>query len=208
MNKQRLVGLYRLFFGSLTLVALIAQLGNGLQRESFVLINFFSFFTIESNIVAMLVFFITGVAAVRGGQSRQVMLRGAATLYMTMTGIIYFLLLRGLEASLQTPVPWINVVLHYIMPLAVLADWLLNPPQRRITFAKALPWVLFPVAYVIYSLVRGPFVDWYPYPFLNPVKQGYAGVAVTCAVLLVGITVLTALLALSTHRTRTSKAVL
>jgi len=38
--------------------------------------------------------------------------------------------------------------------------------------------MVFPLAYLVYSLVRGPIVGWYPYPFLDPGKVGgYPGVA-------------------------------
>lgn len=199
MTKQRILGGYRLFFAGLTFAAVGVQLILGLRRETFNILNFFSFFIIESNLIAASVFLVTGVAALRSvGDSRFVMLRGLATLCMTMTGVIYFLLLRGLEASLQTPIPWVNTVLHYVMPLAVLADWFVAPPGRTIQFKRALRWVLFPTAYVAYSLLRGAVVDWYPYPFLNPDERSYARIAVTCAVMLVAVVGLTALLAART----------
>lgn len=200
VTKQRTLGVYRLFFASLALAAVGVQLALGLRRETFDVVNFFSFFTIESNLIAAFTFLITGVAALRlGDRNSFAMLQGLATLSMTMTGIIYFLLLRGLEASLQTPVPWVNTVLHYVMPLAVLADWLIDPPGRRVRFGESLWWVLFPAAYVAYSLLRGAVVGWYPYPFLNPDEQSYARIAVTCAVMLVAVVGLVALLAARTR---------
>ena len=187
-------------FAALTLAAVGVQLGLGLRRETFNVVNFFSFFTIESNLIAAVVFVITGVRALRvAEQDRFALLRGLATLAMTMTGVIYFLLLRGLEASLQTPVPWVNTVLHYVMPLAVLADWFIAPPGRSVRFGEALRWVLFPAAYVVYSLTRGALTGWYPYPFLNASEQGYARIALTCAVMLVAVVGLAALLAARTR---------
>ena len=200
MIKPRSLGVYRLFFAALTLAAVGAQLGLGLRRETFSVVNFFSFFTIESNLLAALVFVITGVTALRStGRNRFALLRGLATLAMTMTGVIYFLLLRGLEASLQTPVPWVNTVLHYVMPLAVLADWFVAPPGRSVRFGEALRWVLFPAAYVAYGLIRGALTGWYPYPFLNASEQGYGRIALTCAVMLVAVVGLAALLAARTR---------
>lgn len=201
--NPRLVSVLRLIFATLTLAAVWTQLSLGLRREDFIVANFFSFFTIESNLIAALVFLATGFAALQLAEvGRFAMLRGAATLYMTTTGVIYFLLLRGLEASLQTPVPWINTVLHYVTPLAVLADWFIAPPDRRVSFRRALVWLLFPVAYVAYSLVRGPLVGWYPYPFLDASTQGYARVAVTSLVMFAGLVGLTALLTVRTRRLR------
>ncbi len=203
MNAQRSFGVFRLVFAALALAAVGTQFVLGLQRNDFIVANFFSFFTIESNLVAAVVFLITGFAALQlADTERFALLRGAATLYMTTTGIIYFLLLRGLEASLQTPVPWVNTVLHYVMPAAVLVDWLVAPPQRRVTFGQALVWLVFPVAYVVYSLLRGLFVGWYPYPFLDAGEQSYGQIALTSLVLFVGLVGLSALLTVPTrHRT-------
>ena len=187
MTKQRFLGSYRLFFAGLALAAVGVQLALGLRRETFSVPNFFSFFTIESNLIAAVVFLRTGTAALRSaGRYQFAMLRGLATLSMTMTGVIYFLLLRGLEASLQTPVPWVNTVLHYVMPLAVLADWFVDPPTRTIRSGEALRWVLFPAAYVVYSLLRGALVNWYPYPFVDPRPHGYLPVAIQCSLIALG----------------------
>ncbi len=201
MTRSRILGAVRLAFALLALAAVGTQLALGLQRETFVVANFFSFFTIESNLIGAFVLLLAGVGALRSADpGRFALLRGAATLYMTTTGIIYFLLLRGLEASLQTPVPWINTVLHYVMPLALLADWLIVPPKRRIAFGQALVWLLFPLAYVAYSLIRGSIVGWYPYPFLNANEQSYGQIAVTGLVILAGLLGVTALLVTRTRR--------
>jgi hypothetical protein len=46
----------------------------------------------------------------------------------------------------------------------------------------------YPLAYLAYSLIRGPIVDWYPYPFLDPDEVGgYAGVAAYCVAIAAGV---------------------
>ena len=116
------------------------------------------------------------------------LLRGAAVLYMVTTGIVYGLLLSGYTDELQTATPWVNNVVHRIFPIVLIADWLINPPAVRLTFRDALVWLTFPVAYLVYSLVRGPIVDWYPYPFLDPDEVGgYAGVTAYCLGIAVGV---------------------
>lgn len=189
MHKRFVIAGYRLGFGVLTLAAVAVQFWHGLERPEFSTANFFHFFTIESNILAAMIFVIAGLGVLAGKKASDgfARLRGAATVYMVVTGIVYVLLLSGLEESLQTPIPWINTVLHYVMPVAVLADWLLVPPKRRIAFGRAAVWLIFPLAYGVYSLVRGHITDWYPYPFLNPAEQGYGGVAAAGAAIAVGL---------------------
>ena len=178
MKTTQTIGLYRLITAVVVLVAVITQLVYGIQNnEAFSAVNFFSFFTIESNILGAAVFAVAGWAAYQNKTiAHLVAIRGASTLYMAITGIVYSLLLAG--ADVQTPIPWINAVLHYIFPVLIVADWIIDPPKKTITFKKALVWLTFPVAYVIYSLIRGANVGWYPYPFLNVNTLGYGTVMV------------------------------
>lgn len=187
MKKSTVVSLIRIALALLTFTAIITQLCSTLELGRSVS-NFFSFFTIESNIIAGTLFAIVGIGGILGAKRGQLdYLRGAATLYMTMTGIIYVLLLSGNEVSLQTTIPWVNMVLHYVMPVAVLIDWLIRPPVKRITYRSALYWMIFPVAYFIYSLIRGAIIGWYPYPFINPALNGWPTMILTCIIILIGV---------------------
>lgn len=168
---------YRIFFALLALATIAYQLSSGVARGPFDVGNFFSLFTTESNLFAALVLLST---AISGGPPslRRDLIRGAAVAYMATTGIVYGVLLSNHAATPQTAVPWDNTVVHRLIPLVMVADWLLAPPGRGLTYRRALVWILFPLAYCLYSLVRGPLVDWYPYYFLDPGKSGgYPGVA-------------------------------
>lgn len=205
MNKYRqstLVSYLRIGFGLLILVALIVQLATNIQQGHSV-VNFFSFFTVESNILAAIILLVVGVGTLTHQKATPefAFIRGAATLYMTITGIVFALLLSGLQAELQLTVPWINTVLHYIGPVVLLVDWLLFPPKFKFTFRMALGWLVFPVVYLCYSLIRGSFVGWYPYPFINPIQNGWPAVIVMSIIIAIGAAGLAWLLAL---RTRTS----
>ncbi len=186
MNKKQMLIGYRLFFALLGLSAIVTEIAVIVERGRFVPANFFSFFTIESNMLAVVIFILSALALARGKQSGLIaMLRGASTLYMIVVGVVFSLLLAGLDVEL-TAVPWDNIVLHYIMPVAVALDWLLDIPKVHIAFRQALIWVVFPIAYVIYSLIRGYFVGWYPYPFLNASELGYTSVMITSVILMLG----------------------
>lgn len=196
-NKYFLAG-YRVFFSLLALTALITEIIVGAQRSLFVPTNFFSYFTVDSNIFVAIVFMMSAIAVVRGFQSAELtMLRGASTLYIVTTGIVFGMLLSGYDSTQLTFVPWDNIVLHYIIPIVALADWLMDPPARRLVFKNTLVWLLFPIIYLGYSLIRGPIVEWYPYPFLDPSGQhGYTGVIVTAVIIALTILVISWLLTL------------
>lgn len=188
MHKRYITASYRLFFGTLTLIAVIAQLLQVFEKPNASLVNFFSFFTIESNIFAAGLFIVSGMLLLQNKSVQKLnWFRGAATLYMVTTGTVYVLLLSGLEESLQTTLPWVNFILHYLFPIIVVADWLIAPPKKKLTSQQALLWLVFPLLYVAYSLLRGHITAWYPYPFLNPTDGGYISVAITAIVIAFGM---------------------
>jgi hypothetical protein len=114
--------------------------------------------------------------------------RGAVTVYMSVTGVVYALILAPNLADVAVPEPWIDWSIHVVGPIAVALDWIVFPPPTRIPIQPMLIWLAFPAVYVAYSLIRGPIVDWYPYPFLDPAEaDGYGGVAIWSLVVLVVI---------------------
>ncbi len=165
----------RLLMAAVVIAAIVTQLVHTIDVGSSVA-NFFSFFTIQSNIIGAVAI---GTAALAGPTARSSVrlsqLRGAATLYMGITGMIFSLLLSG--ADVQTPIPWVNSVLHYFFPLFIVIDWLVDRTVRPLPFRKGLIFLAYPVAYGAYTLIRGAIVDWYPYPFLDPRNHGYGYVA-------------------------------
>lgn len=179
MSKQSIVVGYRLAFAVLGIVAMTVQLvdvWNSPGNPG----NFFSFFTIESNMLAAAVLLFGAAQPDVHGRSQTIdLVRGAAVLYMTVTFVVYGVLLSGYQKELQTTIPWVDTVVHRILPIVVFLDWIVVPPSMRLTWRRVAPfWLLGPFAYLVYSLIRGPIVDWYPYPFLNPDKVGgYPGVA-------------------------------
>ena len=175
------------------IVALAAQFQLFISRDDAVKLNFFSFFTVESNIAAAFVLlageYRTGSLLERFARA----IRPGVTLYMTMTGIIYAVLLAPASADVGLTAQWVDVIVHELGPLVVFLDWILAPPQRRPAFRDVRGWLVFPVVYVVYSLIRGPIADWYPYPFLDPNLDGGAGKVAIMVVVLIPCVVLMAL---------------
>ncbi len=185
MKKVSLVSWIYLSLGVLGAAAITTQLINNIINGTS-LVNFFSFFTIESNIFTAILLFALALSDPKKSKGKYDFVRGAITLYMTMTGIIYVVLLSDTQSLL---IPWVNIVLHYIMPFAMLFLWILIPPHRAIPYKKALYWLIFPVVYLIYSLVRGANVGWYPYNFINPDVNGWPSVIVTSIIIAVSVLV-------------------
>ena len=190
--------------GSIAIVAaLVAQLQRTIQNEDagrgevgFVVQNFFSFFTVESNVFAALALFvgIFTLSSRKQDSHAWTVFRAGATTYMATTGVVYNLLLRGIELPQGTTVGWSNEILHVVGPAIMVLDWLIAPGRRPLN-AKAL-WaiVAFPILWAGYTLVRGTMVldprtgdPWYPYPFLNPHTSANGYFSVSFYIILIGV---------------------
>ena len=191
--------LLRLAFGLLVLVAIGWQLG--LQvRGGYSLLNFFSYFTNLSNLLAACVLLAAASGAAFTRSPGFDALRAASALYMALVGLVFGALLR--DVDLGDLRPWVNATLHYLMPVVVVADLLLDPPASRLRPGHLLAAMVFPALYLGYTLLRGSQVGWYPYPFLNPQQPGgYVQVALVAAGITVGFVVVGAgLFALGNRR--------
>ena len=184
-TKRTVLILARLFFGLLTLAAIITQLSIQVQM-GFSIVNFFSYFTNLSNIFALIVLLAGAFFLIQRREPMPTydLIRGASVVGMALVGIVFGVLLR--DEDLGSLLPWVNFVLHYLMPVVMVADWLYDPPKTRLVFAQTWRWLIFPFLYLVYSLIRGSIVGFYAYPFFNPAKSGgYGGVALYCIAILV-----------------------
>lgn len=171
--------IYHLLFGLFDLIAIIFAFYYSLN----VLSIFFSYFTVLSNILATFVFLYFGLGLKKNNLINK--LYGPSVLYMTITGVIFWTILRN--HHLVATVPWITMVMHGVMPIIVFLGWILFRPKIKLDYKDALVWQIFPLLFVIYTLIRGPFAHWYPYFFLNPEKAGgYTGVSLYVAFILFG----------------------
>ena len=173
--------------------------GAGVTDVTVPLVSFFSFFTIESNVGAVAVFLIGAVVLLlrRDDPAWFSILRGCVTSYMAVTGIVYNVLLRGIELPQGATLPWSNEVLHVVAPVLIVVDWALAPGRRRLEW-RHLGWVVgFPIVWAVYTMIRGPLVydpvrqreTWYPYPFLDPSLSPEGYVSVACYIVLIALVI-------------------
>jgi hypothetical protein len=144
------------------------------------IIRYFSFFTILSNLIVAIT--TTAIAVFPDNKffSKPTVQAAVAT-YISIVGIVYSLFLR----SVWNPQGWQAIAdhtLHDVVPLAFVIYWIIAAPKSGISWLDPLKWLVYPAAYIIYSLSRGAFVDWYPYWFVDVTQLGYS-VALTNTVL-------------------------
>ena len=171
----------------------------GIENRSTAFVNFFSFFTIDSNVGAVVVFAIGAVLLIRKIDDPRwfAILRASITSYMVVTFIVYNLLLRGIELPQGSTVPWSNEVLHVVACVWLVLDWFYAPGRSPIPAQNLWKVLVFPIVWVGYTLVRGPLVAdtvygnpfWYPYPFLNPETSAEGYFTVAFYVLLIAVAI-------------------
>ncbi|ROP32361.1 Pr6Pr family membrane protein [Couchioplanes caeruleus] len=113
-------------------------------------------------------------------------LKGAVTLYVAITGLVYHLVLANPASGFanapydRTPAEAIgNQLLHTVVPLLAVLDWLIFDERRRFKLRHAAYWLAFPLGYLVFALIRGPITHTYPYPFIDVNDLGYGGVALS-----------------------------
>lgn len=143
-----------------------------------------SYFTIQSNLLVA----VTAVQLVRDpardGRWWRVV-RVAALVGITVTGLVHFVLLRPL-LDLEGASWLADKMLHMVVPVLAVGGWLLAGPRPGAPWRDALPALSWPVAWLGWTLVVGAATGWYPYPFLDVGAKGVGPVAAIC----VGLTVL------------------
>lgn len=172
-----------------------------------VVTNFFSYFTILSNVIAAVALVVSAVWMLRTRGSRSpepawlATLLACASTYMIVTGIVYNLLLRNIPIAGISDV-WTNETLHVVVPLIMIIDVLFAPRRRGLPWGALLVAIAFPLVWVIYTMTRANFIVnqttgdpwWYPYPFLDPHLQGgFGGVIAYIVGIALGIIAIAAL---------------
>lgn len=148
------------------------------------IVFYFSFFTILTNIGAVLVYLseLWDRPALRF--FREPVHRAALAAAIAFVMIFYHLVLAKTWAP-QGLFKLCDLTLHYVTPALFLIWWLGFAGHRHLDW-NALPRMLaYPVLYVIWVMARGAVVHEYPYPVLEVQTLGYPAVAVNIAFLFV-----------------------
>jgi hypothetical protein len=155
------------------------------------IIQIISFYTIQTNLliaVGLTAILFAPESAWGRFFSRTSVLTSIAV-YITIVGLIYATVLKGL-LQLDGLFMLADFLLHTLSPIVFVVFWLLFVPKESIKWNQVLLWAIFPLLYLVYSLIRGAISGDYPYPFVNAAKLGYGQVAVNSVGVLVVFLVL------------------
>ena len=143
-------------------------------------INYFSFFTTIGNILVALAMTLPWLAP-RSRLAQWLLrpsVRTVVVAYIIVVGLVYHLMLR----NLYNPQGWrlaCVIILHYVIPPLFIIDWLAFVQKRDLSWKILFGALALPVLYVAWTLVHGAFTGFYPYPFINVARFGYAQVLMT-----------------------------
>lgn len=160
----------------------------------YALVLYFGYFTILSNLLAALV--LTAAVLPADGRAfwrifRAPWLRTGATAAMLMVGLVYFLILR--HTWQPQGLQWFtDALLHYLMPLLMLAFWVLCSRRGGLAWRDLPHCLIYPVTYLLYVFARGALTGLYPYPFIDVPAIGLAQALGNALFILTGFSLLCA----------------
>ena len=192
---RRTVGTIRIAAGLLVLAAMITQITDRVVNDVFVPSEYFSYFTIQSSMMNIVVLLVGGYLAFRYKRDTVIYtgVRSATVVFAVVTAGVYNVLLRGVPAEGFVGVQWPNEVEHVWIPILIVIDWLFSTGRARLGFRWIWVAVGFPIVWCAFTLIRGAATDWYPYPFINPATAGWGSVFVyiiALSALIVGLSAL------------------
>ncbi|MFC3999870.1 Pr6Pr family membrane protein [Nocardiopsis sediminis] len=176
------VGLFR----SVVVVAGVVGIGVDMARSG--IWSPLVYFTVQSNAILVACFAAGAYASFRGRPGPPPVVKGAATLYILITGLVFHLVLSGGPVPLPPAVPGepdaqvlpfidTGLLMHTVTPLLAVLDFLLFDRHGRLRWRHAALWLAYPLVYVVFTTVRGIVLPGsaYPYFFVDVPVIGYDG---------------------------------
>jgi hypothetical protein len=155
------------------------------------LINFFSFFTVLTNTLAVVV--LSYALVKRDSAAKRFFLApkvsSGIAVSIVVVGLAYSLLLRHLWQP--EGFQWIaDELLHDVMPVLFCIYWWGCVPKGSLRLKHVGAWVIYPLVYFAYVLLRGHLLGQYQYPFIDVDSLGYPQVFVNAGGILAGFVVI------------------
>jgi len=170
--------IYRILFAGLSWFTFIASIVNyGLNYGPILeWFNSFKAFTIQTNFMVTIWFTLAIIWHNKPETLEKITgpLKGAFTLYITITFIFFAVLL----APIYHPTGFAafsNLVFHYITPIAFIVNWILTETKLRYKWSYMLYWIIYPLCYIVFAFIHGTFTGNYIYFFLDITVLGILG---------------------------------
>ena len=197
MPTKGVFGALRTLLGLALVGSVIWQVADRIRVDLFRPTEYFAYFSITSAIFAGVVLLVSGLVLLRGKSEseRLNIIRLIAVVSMIIVGVVYHALLGDSaldprDYGYDWPrVP--NAIIHTYAPILIVVDYLISPKGPRPKLRNALWVVVYPLAWLGLSIIRGLSDGWWPYWFINPGSEGgVVGMLTYIAVIAVAFIVL------------------
>ena len=178
MLTKGVFGALRTLLGLALVGSVIWQVADRIRVDLFRPTEYFAYFSITSAIFAGVVLLISGLVLLRGKSEseRLNIIRLIAVVSMIIVGVVYHALLGDSaldprDYGYDWPrVP--NAIIHTYAPILIVVDYLISLKGPRPKLRQALWVVIYPLAWLGLSIIRGLSDGWWPYWFINPGSEG------------------------------------
>lgn len=204
----KLLPALRLTTATSLLVAIVWQIADRLANNLFRPSEYFAYFTIQSSLIAAVVLAVTAIRELKGLDDTKPLnlARLSVSTYAIVVAVVYNALLRGTPVLPGDPdygYNWPvapNEILHVWAPIFIVLDLALTSMKTSLKF-KQIFWVLlFPLAWLTFTIIRGLISNWWAYWFLNPNEDGGVTVVVAYIFGIMFFMLLSAVISLSLNK--------
>jgi hypothetical protein len=160
-----------------------------------IVIHYFSFFTILTNLIVAIcstVVLIANKTSLLYKFFSKTTTLTAITVYILIVGIIFNVILRRI-IHLNGMQEISSDLLHVATPLLFLIFWIMFVPKQNIKRQQAFVWLVYPIVYIIYIIIHGRISGFYPYPFINVSKLGLSKALFNSFIILLAFFILSVL---------------
>jgi hypothetical protein len=177
--SRKLRGTLDISMGLLIIAAYIDLISGQLAEGTFTPATHFAYLTNQTSYSNIVVLIAGGILAWTRATDTVLYatVRANFAVYAVVVCLVYNWLLREPDHF-----DFHNEVTHVAIPIYLLADWVIRARRPRIGWNTLWIGVSYPIVWALITLMRGQYVDWYPYFFLNPTEGlGWSGVALYIA---------------------------
>ncbi|MCL1944736.1 MAG: Pr6Pr family membrane protein [Firmicutes bacterium] len=188
-NKQLIHRIYLCIGAILILIAVTL----GMYRDGAFEWGTLRYFTYLSNILLAIAFVV--LAVVYNFKYRHYLMF-AVTLAIVVTGLVYNLLLVTINGDKPITSDFTNFIIHFVAMIWAVVNYLVFETKGKLTIRHMIVATIFPFCYWIVFIVAGYLVAdrWYPYFFMDTVKNNFGVLLMWLLALLVAFIALGSLI--------------
>lgn len=169
-------------FTGLVVQAIVTATGPGVLFDDpgARLFNMLCYFTVQTNLIVAVTTLLLALRLDRRSIAFRVF-RLSGLVAIAVTGVVFEVALESLR-ELEGSAAAADALLHTVSPIMCVLGWLVFGPRGMITSRVVALAVIYPLCWSIFTLIRGPIVEYYPYPFVDVDDLGYARVVLNIAI--------------------------